>query len=97
MLQPHLKQIFTQESGLKKATFVLAPDNQGAVILVVDSIQKPDFNQSQIDLTSTKTSEMQFSAAALDEAVFNDYLTKLKFKVNQKAINQIISLYKNQE
>ena len=97
LLQPHLKQIFTQESGLKKATFVLAPNNQGAVILVVDSIQKPDFNQSQIDLTSTKTSEMQFSAAALDEAVFNDYLTKLKFKVNQKAINQIISLYKNQE
>ena len=97
LLQPHLKQIFTQESGLKKATFVLAPNNQGAVILVVDSIQKPDFNQFQIDLTSTKTSEMQFSAAALDEAVFNDYLTKLKFKVNQKAINQIISLYKNQE
>ena len=97
LFKAHLNQIFTQDKGLQNATFVLAPNNQGAVILVIDNIEKPNFNQNGIDLTSTKTTEKQTNASALDDAIFNDYLNKLNVKVNQKAINQIISLYKNQE
>ncbi|MBO7244173.1 MAG: SurA N-terminal domain-containing protein [Alphaproteobacteria bacterium] len=97
LFKPHLSQIFAQEKGLQNTSFVLAPNNQGAVIFTVDTIQTPDFNQNNVDLTATKIDEKQINSQALNEAIFNDYLNKLKVKVNQKAINQIISLYKNQE
>lgn len=97
LFKAHLKQIFSQDKGLQNATFILAPNNQGAVILVVDHIGKPNITQNNIDLTATQTIEKQTNASMLDDAVFNAYLNKLNVKVNQKAINQIISLYKNQE
>ena len=75
----------------------MAPNNQGAIILTVDQIKLPDFNKKDIDLSTTKISEQQINANALNEAVFNDYLNKLKVKVNQKAINQLLTLFRGQE
>ena len=97
LFKAHIQTIFNQKTGLENTSFVIAPNKQGAAIITVTSIQLPDFNDKNVDLTATQTNEKNINANALNEAVFNDYMNKLNVKVYQKAIGQIASMYKNQE
>ena len=97
LLKPHVETIFSLDSGFKNANITIAPNNAGAVILVVEGTHRPSINAEDVALYATQVKEEQTTAEMLNNAVFNDYMQKLNVKVNQKAIGQIISLYKTQE
>ena len=90
-------KIFAQNIGAKNAELIITPDNQGAVISVVTNVYTPTADLSTADFKAVELSEKQYVGEILNEALFNDYMKKLNVKVNQKAVNQIISLYKGQE
>ncbi len=97
LLKPHVNTLFTLDTGIKNANLVIAPNQEGAVILVVEAVHKPTVEDKDVALYATQVKEEQTTAEILNNAVFNDYMQKLNVKVNQKAIGQIISLYQGQE
>ena len=97
LLKPHVNDIFGIDTGAQNAQFIIAPNKDGAVILLVETIHKPTVADTDVTLYATQVKEEQAIAEMLNSALFNDYMQKLNVKVNQKAINQIISLYKTQE
>ena len=97
LLKAHVETIFSLDTGFENANITVAPNNQGAVILVVEGTHRPSIKAEDVALYATQVKEEQTTAEMLNNAVFNDYMQKLNVKVNQKAVGQIISLYKTQE
>ncbi|MBQ8250475.1 MAG: SurA N-terminal domain-containing protein [Alphaproteobacteria bacterium] len=98
LLKPHVNTLFALDTGIENANLVIAPNQEGAVILVVQAVHKPTTVDSKdASLFATQVREEQATAEILNNAVFNDYMQKLDVKVNQKAVGQIMSLYQGQE
>lgn len=97
LFKPHIDKIFALETGAKASDLVIAPNKDGAVILLVDKVNRPTIQSSDPTIYATQVREEQANAELLNNALFNDYMKKLNVRVIQKAINQIIGHYQGQE
>ncbi len=97
LFKPHIDKIFVLETGAKASDLVIAPNKDGAAILLVNQVNRPNIQADDTSIYATQVKEEQQTAELLNDALFNDYMQKLNVKVNQKAINQIITHYQGQE